>query len=121
MRDEQPQQPQHSPSPASQQQQQQQTETMAAIDPEVANIEKIEECLEKITEIGSEIDNFNGTKQDKEYKFMDEMLVQSMLQLDSVVTSHDETRAARKQAVKKAQELINKLERKASAAAGGAS
>ncbi|KAG7302714.1 hypothetical protein JYU34_012667 [Plutella xylostella] len=62
----------------------------------------------------SEVENFTGSKQDKRYLFLDEMLTRNLIKLDNIETEGKENiRLARKEAIKCIQKCIAVLEAKA--------
>ncbi|XP_063825158.1 BAG domain-containing protein Samui isoform X2 [Ostrinia nubilalis] len=62
----------------------------------------------------SEVENFTGTKKDKRYLFLDEMLTRNLIKLDNIETEGKENiRQARKEAIKCIQKCIAVLEAKA--------
>lgn len=67
----------------------------------------------------SEVENFTGTKKDKKYLFLDEMLTRNLIKLDNIETDGKENiRQARKEAIKCIQKCIAVLEAKAESNAG---
>lgn len=76
-------------------------------------IVKISEVLEKVVELEKEVDEFVGRKTDMSYRCLEELLTKQLLELDSVETGgHDGVRQARKEAVRKLQLILERLERK---------
>lgn len=66
------------------------------------------------------VSQFKGLKTDKEYRFLEEMLMRTLLKLDTVDTGGvEEVRTARKQTVRKIQSMLDELELKAFAAESG--
>lgn len=62
----------------------------------------------------NEVENFTGTKKDKRYIFLDEMLTRNLIKLDNIETDGKEIiRTARKKAVKCIEKCIAVLEVKA--------
>lgn len=62
----------------------------------------------------TEVENFAGTKNDKKYLFLDEMLTRNLIKLDTIETDGKENiRQARKEAIKCIQKCIAVLEAKA--------
>ncbi|KAL0841546.1 hypothetical protein ABMA28_015213 [Loxostege sticticalis] len=62
----------------------------------------------------SEVENFTGTKKDKRYLFLDEMLTRNLIKLDNIETEGKENiRQARREAIKCIQKCIAVLEAKA--------
>ncbi|CAK1596483.1 unnamed protein product [Parnassius mnemosyne] len=62
----------------------------------------------------SEVENFTGTKKDKRYLYLDEMLTRNLIKLDTIETDGKENiRLARKEAIRCIQKCIAVLEAKA--------
>ncbi|XP_014354979.2 BAG domain-containing protein Samui isoform X3 [Papilio machaon] len=62
----------------------------------------------------SEVENFTGTKKDKKYIYLDEMLTRNLIKLDNIETEGKENiRQARKEAIRCIQKCIAVLEAKA--------
>ncbi|XP_072931690.1 BAG domain-containing protein Samui isoform X2 [Epargyreus clarus] len=62
----------------------------------------------------TDVENFKGTKKDKKYMFLDEMLTRNLIKLDNIETDGKENiRQARKEAIKCIQKCIAVLEAKA--------
>ncbi|XP_029459780.1 BAG family molecular chaperone regulator 4 isoform X2 [Rhinatrema bivittatum] len=77
-------------------------------------IHKISQILEEVLVLEEEVDEFVGKKTDKAYRCLEELLTKQLLELDSVETGgQDGVRQARKEAVRKLQAILEKLERKA--------
>ena len=77
-------------------------------------LDVIEDVREKTREFGLEIAALKPgelAKTDKQYLYLEEMLMRQLIRLDNVETEgKDEVRMARKQAVKEIQATISKLE-----------
>ncbi|KAG9470424.1 BAG family molecular chaperone regulator 4 isoform X2 [Eleutherodactylus coqui] len=74
---------------------------------------KIKEVLERVVDLESEVDEFVGRKTDMSYRCLEELLTKELLELDSVETGGQEgIRHARKEAVRKLQSILERLERK---------
>ncbi|XP_066091664.1 BAG family molecular chaperone regulator 4 isoform X2 [Saccopteryx bilineata] len=77
------------------------------------SIKKIIHVLEKVQYLEQEVEEFVGKKTDKAYRLLEEMLTKELLELDSVETGgQDSVRQARKEAVRKIQAILEKLEKK---------
>ena len=77
-------------------------------------LEMIEEILGGCKELEDRVMNFSGTKKDKEYKFLEEMLTRSILKLDGIESGADDNiRQSRKKAVREIQSFLDQLELKA--------
>lgn len=62
----------------------------------------------------TEVENFTGTKKDKRYLFLDEMLTRNLIKLDNIETEGKENiRQARKEAIRCIEKCIAVLEAKA--------
>lgn len=60
------------------------------------------------------MDEFVGRKTDKSYRYLEELLTKELLELDSVEThGQDAIRQARKEAVRRIQAILDRLEKKA--------
>lgn len=65
------------------------------------------------------VDIFEGTRKDKDYMYLDEMLTQNLLKLDKIEAEGRESiKQARREAIKCVNTCIGVLEAKAEAAAG---
>lgn len=77
-------------------------------------MEQIEEVVNNIREYEMRVTQFKGTKKDKEYKVLEEMLTRNLLKLDGVEAGCDDNvRQRRKQTVKEIQAYLDQLELKA--------
>ncbi|XP_017843307.1 BAG domain-containing protein Samui isoform X2 [Drosophila busckii] len=115
------QQPQR-PSPLNTQQaeaqQQQQMDAGVGLPPQtphtVDSIKKIQDIQRDVLELMAKVEQFKGTRQDKEYVYLDEMLTRNLLKLDTIDTNgKDSIRLARKEAIKCIQASVNVLDAKA--------
>lgn len=123
----QPQHQQHRPTPLNTQQQQQQPQPGAGPQGPTAggmpppqtphtldSISKIQDIQRDVLDLMAKVEQFTGTRQDKEYVYLDEMLTRNLLKLDTIDTNgKDSIRLARKEAIKCIQASINVLEAKA--------
>lgn len=86
------------------------------VDPSSAahpGILKINQVLERVVDLENEVDEFVGRKTDRSYRYLEELLTKELLELDSVETGgQDSIRQARKEAVRKLQSILERLERK---------
>ncbi|XP_065362321.1 BAG domain-containing protein Samui isoform X2 [Calliphora vicina] len=116
-----PKQQPHRPTPLNTQQQpssQQQQQQSGGLPPQtphtVDTINKIQDIQRDVLELMSYVEKFSGTRADKEYVYLDEMLTRNLLKLDNIDTNGKESiRLARKEAIKCIQASINVLEAKA--------
>ncbi|KAJ8321874.1 hypothetical protein KUTeg_000345, partial [Tegillarca granosa] len=77
-------------------------------------LDKIQDILTAVRELEDRVNSFSGTKKEKEYKYLEEMLTRSMLQLDGIESgADDKIRQSRRQAVKEIQAALDQLELKA--------
>jgi hypothetical protein len=53
-------------------------------------MEQIDEVVQNIQEYEQRVSQFKGTKKDKEYKLLEEMLTRNLLRLDGVEAGCDE-------------------------------
>ncbi|XP_046868119.1 BAG domain-containing protein Samui isoform X3 [Drosophila willistoni] len=120
------QQPQHSqhqqrPTPLNthQQPQEQQLQSEASgLPPQTPHtldsINKIQDIQRDVLDLMAKVEQFKGTREEKEYAYLDEMLTRNLLKLDTIDTNgKDSIRLARKEAIKCIQASINVLEAKA--------
>jgi len=69
--------------------------------------------LSKARELLARVNNFNGTKEDKEYLCLQELLLRCILSLDLIESDgNTEVKTVRRAAVKEIQQIINELEDK---------
>ena len=79
--------------------------------------EIINNVVREVKALEDQVNSFQGTKKDKQYKYLEEMMTRSLIKTDSVEAgSNDEVRQARKQTVRMIEAAINLLELKALAA-----
>ena len=77
-------------------------------------IDQISQIVNGLKDLEIKVNCFRGTKKDKEYKFLEEMLTRSLLKLDGIeADGNDEIRQARKHAVREVQSNLDQLELKA--------
>lgn len=80
---------------------------------------KIHNIQKEIQGLMDQVDHFNGTRKDKNYMYIDEMLTQNLLKLDTIDTDGKEKiKQARREAIKCINTCISVLEAKAEAAKG---
>lgn len=86
--------------------------------PKLGPIEKIQEIQRDVLDLMTKVEQFQGkTRRDREYLYLDEMLTQNLLKLDTVDTDGQENvKLARKEAVKCINRCLSVLEAKAEAA-----
>ncbi|XP_041978719.1 BAG domain-containing protein Samui isoform X2 [Aricia agestis] len=100
----------HQPSPPPQPAPQPQQQAPSANDP----ISRILSIQTDVLNLMTEVENFTGTKKDKRYIYLDEMLTRNLIKLDDIETDGKENiRQARKEAIKCIQKCIAVLEAKA--------
>ncbi|XP_043537472.1 BAG family molecular chaperone regulator 4 isoform X1 [Chiloscyllium plagiosum] len=72
---------------------------------------KVEQVLVELRQLEAEVDCFEGTRGDKAYRRLEELLTKQLLELDAVETDgHEHVRQARKEAVHRIQGVLEKLE-----------
>lgn len=77
-------------------------------------ISKIQQIQTDVLDLMGSVDRFNGSRGDKDYMFIDEMLTRNLLKLDTIDTNGRENiRLARKEAIRCIQASITVLEAKA--------
>ncbi|XP_075973888.1 BAG domain-containing protein starvin isoform X2 [Anticarsia gemmatalis] len=110
-----PQQQQRQPSPQQQAPQREQTPPQPKQQPSANDpITLILSIQTDVLNLMTEVENFKGTKKDKKYLFLDEMLTRNLIKLDNIETDGKENiRQARKEAIKCIQKCIAVLEAKA--------
>lgn len=109
---------QQQPHPQQQQQQQKPKQQQAHPTAPLSNdpLEKIKCVRNDVMELMSCVENFKGTRKDREYLYLDEMLTRNLIKLDNIETEGKENiRLARKEAIKCIQTCISNLEARAQA------
>lgn len=87
-------------------------ETQPPKDPKVAKLDKIKADVDVLLE---KIENFKGTKSDKEYLYLDEMLTRHLISLDGVdPEGQQEIRQMRKESIKSVNRCLSMLDSKVS-------
>ena len=82
--------------------------------PNLTQLEQVQKILKEAIEMQAEVNAFTGGKQDKQYKYLEEMLTRKMLKLDNIESAgNEEIRSVRRQAVKTVDAMIDQLELKA--------
>jgi len=82
------------------------------LNPKIAKLEKIKEDVESLT---SKIDNFQGSKTDKEYLYLEEMLTRHLIALDGIEPEgQTEIRQMRKESINSVNRCLSLLDRKVS-------
>ncbi|KAG8212730.1 hypothetical protein J437_LFUL019661 [Ladona fulva] len=77
-------------------------------------IAKVQAIQAEVNELKELIDKFSGSRTDKEYIYLDEMLTRNLIKLDDIETEGKENiRLARKEAIRSIQRCISLLESKA--------
>jgi len=100
--------PGKSPTPARNTPQPEQQQTQK--DPKIAKLDKIKEEVDILME---KIDNFKGTKKDKEYLYLDEMLTRHLIALDGIEPEgQTEIRQLRKESIKSVNRCLSLLDHK---------
>ena len=85
---------------------------LTSTNPKIIKLEKIQEDVESLT---NEIKNFNGSKDTKEYRFLEEMLTRQLLALDGIEPDGDtEIRTIRKESINSVNRCLSLLDRKVS-------
>ncbi|XP_007903832.1 BAG family molecular chaperone regulator 3 [Callorhinchus milii] len=76
---------------------------------------KIDKILQTVQRLEEDVNSFEGNRADKHYLLLEELLTKELLALDSVdPNGRDDVRQARRDGVKKVQNLLERLEQKAS-------
>ncbi|XP_021184300.3 BAG domain-containing protein Samui isoform X1 [Helicoverpa armigera] len=111
---------QKQPPPPQQAPQREQTPPQPKQTPANDPITQILRIQTDVLNLMTEVENFGGTKNDKKYLFLDEMLTRNLIKLDTIETDGKENiRQARKEAIKCIQKCIAVLEAKAESNANG--
>ncbi|XP_037094462.1 BAG domain-containing protein Samui-like [Pollicipes pollicipes] len=86
--------------------------------PKERAMERIGTVRDEVAQLASQVDAFTGTKGEKQYIFLDEMLTRELIKLDDVETGgDDEVRTSRKDVIMSIQNCLGRLERQSSVAA----
>ena len=81
--------------------------------PNLSNMGQIEKIMGDLEELSKQVETYQGTKKDKQYLYMEEMLTRLLLKLDNIDSEGiDEVRQARRLAVKRVQAILDQLELK---------
>jgi len=85
--------------------------------PKIAKLDKIKDDVEMLME---KIEKFDGSKTDKEYLYLDEMLTRHLISLDGIDPEGQlEIRQLRKESIKSVNRCLSLLDRKVSELTGG--
>jgi len=104
--------PAKSPTPARSTPQPSNEQPSVAINPKVVKLDKIKEEVDVLME---KISNFSGTKKDKEYLYLDEMLTRHLIALDGIEPEGQlEIRQMRKESIKSVNMCLSLLDEKVS-------
>jgi hypothetical protein len=75
---------------------------------------KLNKIMENVLDLEKQLSAFQGEKNSKEYKFLDEMLTRNLLALDEIETAgRDDVRQQRKESIKSINRCLSILESKA--------
>ena len=87
-------------------------ESSSAVDPAM---EKVQSIRENLKDIKNRIDNFQGSKKDKEYLYLDDLLTRYLLQLDCIDSGgKEEIRKIRKESIVSVNRCLSLLDHRAS-------
>ncbi|KAJ1526852.1 hypothetical protein ONE63_008411 [Megalurothrips usitatus] len=76
-------------------------------------LDKVRDVQEEVQSLSKQVDEFVGTRQDKQYLFLDEMLTRELIKLDVIETEgRDDVRTARKETIRAITQCISRLEAK---------
>lgn len=79
-----------------------------------AGMARVQQVMIRVLLLQEDVDEFVGKKTDKTYRYLEELLTKELLALDSVETQGQEAiRQARKEAVRRIQGILDRLEKKA--------
>ncbi|XP_044521565.1 BAG family molecular chaperone regulator 3 isoform X2 [Gracilinanus agilis] len=102
-----------SPVPSSPKQAQKKPADLEGGDPKHPGVKKVEAILEKVQGLEQAVNSFQGKKADKQYLMIEEYLTKELLALDSVdPEGRSDVRQARRDGVRKVQQILEKLEQK---------
>ena len=89
------------------------TETEVISDSKATKLQCIKDIGETIAELSTRIDSFEGAKGSKDYLYLEEMLMKSLLRLDEILTDGDEeVRISRRRMAQEINAKLMLLERK---------
>merc|ERR1712242_538899 len=94
-------------------------ETTAKAPPTVSNpddptLAKLAKIQANVDDLGKQLEVFQGDKESKEYRFLDEMLTRNLLALDGIDTAgRADIRQHRKESIKSINRCLSVLESKA--------
>jgi hypothetical protein len=78
-------------------------------------MEKLQKVKHEVAELVEKIESFNGSKDNKEYLYLDEMLTRHMLSLDSIeAAGRDDIRQIRKDTIRSINRCLSTLDARAS-------
>lgn len=78
------------------------------------SLARVQLVMARVQLLQEDVDEFVGKKTEKSYRCLEELLTKELLELDSVETNGQEVvRQARKEAVRRIQAILDRLERKA--------
>jgi len=81
--------------------------------PSDPKIEKLQKVMAEIESLTSRIDNFKGSKTDKEYLYLDEMMTRHLIALDGIEPDgRDDIRQLRKESIKSVNYCLSMLDKK---------
>ena len=76
-------------------------------------LNQVEKIRRDVAELVKKIDAFKGSKKDKEYLYLDEMLTRNLIALDAVDSGgRDDIRAIRKESIKMVNRCLSLLDNK---------
>merc|ERR1712001_532247 len=86
------------------------------VDPALAKLQKVKDAVSELLE---KIESYKGSKEDKEYRYLDEMLTRHLLTLDSIETGgRDDIRQMRKDTIRSINRCASILDSRASGKQG---
>lgn len=82
-------------------------------EPKVDPLQEIETIKQEVDKLAQQVSQFDGTHQDKQYRYLDEMLTREMIKLDNIATDgQPEVRAARKQVICAIEKAVVELDQR---------
>lgn len=103
--------PKTHPQPQPQQSQTQKNQPRKSPEPSKDPLELVHAVEEEVNKLESQVNEFTGEYQDKQYRYLDEMLTRCMLKLDNIESSgRDDVRKARKGCLVRIEKCLSNLE-----------
>jgi BCL2-associated athanogene 3 len=102
------------PPPAPPQRQPQRQPQPPKLDPKDPSLQQLFKIQDNVNELVNQLDEFNGDKNSKEFKYLDEMLTRNLIALDEIESGgRPDVRQARKESINAINRCLSVLEAKA--------